>query len=51
VRCTGDGIKQLGDGGEYVTTGWADFPVAWLKKLPPDPAPGQTTTTDREVTA
>lgn len=50
-RCTGDGVKQLGDAGQYLDTGWADFPVAWLRKLPPDQLPGQTTTTDREVTA
>jgi hypothetical protein len=34
-RCTGDGVCQLGDGGEYVVTGWADFPIAWLEKIDP----------------
>lgn len=51
VRCIGAGIKQLGDAGQYIETGWADFPVAWLRKLPPDKTPDQGVTTDREVTA
>lgn len=50
-RCTGAGVKQLGNAGQYIETGWADFPVAWLRKLPPDQLPDKTTSTDREVTA
>lgn len=50
-RCKGAGVKQLGDGGSYIETGWADFPASWLKKLPPDPQAPKATTTDREVTA
>ena len=42
-RCTGDGVVQLGDGGQYVVMGWADFPVAWLQKV--DPEQTSTTTT------
>ena len=39
-KCEGAGIKQLHpDSGEYVETGWADFPVAWLRKLPPETTP------------
>lgn len=33
-RCHGKGIKQLADHGGYVDCGWADFPAAWLRKLP-----------------
>lgn len=50
-RCEGEGVHQLSDAGGYVLTGWADFPAVWLRKLPPDAAPPQATTTDREVTA
>ena len=32
-RCSGAGIKQLGDSGEYIITHWADFPANWLQKL------------------
>jgi hypothetical protein len=39
VRCTGKGVVQLGDAGQYVKTGWADFPVEWLKKIEPDAPP------------
>jgi len=49
-RCTGEGVCQLGDAGNYVVTGWADFPVSWLQKIDPL-APKQSTTTDKEVTA
>lgn len=41
-RCTGDGVVQLGDGGEYLALGWADFPVAWLKKIEPPPMPAKS---------
>ena len=34
-RCEGPGVCQLTNGGEYEITGWADFPVPWLEKLPP----------------
>lgn len=32
-RCTGEGIVQYGDSGQYIVTGWADFPIAWLQRL------------------
>ena len=35
VRITGEGIKQMDDAGNFVTTGWADIPVAWLEKIDP----------------
>lgn len=35
-RCKGFKVKQIGDSGEYVQTGWADFPVSWLRKIPPE---------------
>ena len=35
VRITGEGIKQLDDSGQFITTGWADIPVAWLEKIDP----------------
>lgn len=31
--CEHPSIQQLSDAGAYVTTGWADFPVAWLRKI------------------
>jgi hypothetical protein len=34
-RCYGAGVKQLTDGGEYQTLGWADFPASWLQKIDP----------------
>lgn len=34
-RCTGAGVMQLGDNGEYFTPGWADFPTAWLQRIDP----------------
>jgi hypothetical protein len=34
-RCKGDGIVQLNEVGDYMVTNWADFPAAWLRKLPP----------------
>lgn len=34
-RCTGAGVMQLGDNGEYFSPGWADFPIAWLRKIDP----------------
>lgn len=34
-KCTGEGVKQLADSGEYVQTNWADFPRHWLKKIKP----------------
>lgn len=35
-RCEGQGVCQLSDTGSYIKTGWADFPVAWLRKIEPD---------------
>jgi hypothetical protein len=49
-RCTGDGVCQLGDAGNYVVTGWADFPVSWLQKIDPTPT-DKTQTTEKEITA
>lgn len=34
-HCTGPGVMQLDDGGGYVVTGEADFPVSWLRKIEP----------------
>lgn len=51
-RCTGEGVKQLHpDSGEYIVTGWADFPVAWLRKLPPDAAPPERQNAEKGITA
>ncbi len=35
-HCSGDGVAQLGDAGEYVVTGWADFAGMWLEKIDPN---------------
>lgn len=48
-HCTGSGIKQLTDGGDYITTDAADFAVSWLKKIQPPPL--KKTTTKKEITA
>jgi hypothetical protein len=32
-HCSNPDIVQLGDAGNYLRSGWADFPTAWLKKL------------------
>lgn len=34
-RCKGVGVVQLGDAGNYIPTGWADFPVSWLQRIDP----------------
>lgn len=47
-RCSGDGIKQMGDGGGYVVTNWADFPAAWLQKIEPPTGPAKTKTKELE---
>lgn len=49
-RCSGDGIVQLSDGGDYITTGWADFPTTWLQKIEP-PQLENTHTSDNEIAA
>lgn len=49
-RCRGDGIQQLTDAGTYQTTGWADFPVPWLRKVEPD-TQDKTITTEEGITA
>lgn len=43
-RCEAPEIQQLSDSGTYETTGWADFPVAWLKKVPPVTTESQSET-------
>lgn len=48
VRCKGEGVVQLGDAGEYVVTGWADFPTAWLKRIEP---PKTKSTTQKAIEA
>lgn len=35
-RCEGPHVQQLTDTGTYQVTGWADFPVTWLRKIKPD---------------
>lgn len=39
VRCVGEGVSQLSDGGAYIVTGWADFPAKWLERIEPDAPP------------
>jgi len=36
-HCIGPDIVQMNAAGQYVKTGWADFPIAWLKKIEPPP--------------
>lgn len=50
-NCVGDGVVQLGDGGNYVIKGWADFPDIWLRRLPPDELPAPAQRAARNVTA
>lgn len=35
-HCKGADVVQLGENGEYLKLGWADFPLIWLRKVPPD---------------
>lgn len=49
VRCEGKGIMQLSEAGTYIETGWADFPVAWLRKINPPPEPPKAVTRDTPV--
>lgn len=35
-RCEGEGVCQVGDSGNFVVTGWADFPAIWLHKIDPE---------------
>ena len=32
-RCTHPKLQQLGDAGQYITTGWADFAQSWLRRI------------------
>jgi hypothetical protein len=49
-RCEAE-YAERGQPGKNVPDGQADFAQSWLRKLPPDAAPPQATTTDKEVTA
>lgn len=49
-RCSGEGVMQLSDSGTYITTGWADFPAAWLQKIDPPELQTQNTS-EKEVAA
>ncbi|GEM_PF-3967378 len=48
-RCEGPGIMQLGDAGNYVEMGWADFAADWLLKIEPDALLPEGTTTEIEA--
>ncbi len=48
-RCSGNGVKQLADSGAYIETGWADFPVAWLRKINPPPESPKSVARDTPV--
>ena len=51
VRVTGDKVQQLHpDSGEFIVTGWADIPVAWLEKATPPTPPARMQARHREVT-
>ena len=49
--CKAPDIQQLSWAGGYTKTGWADFPVAWLKKIEPDAGPGKAQETKKEISA
>jgi hypothetical protein len=49
-HCTGPGVIQLSDNGDYIVTNEADFPVAWLRKIEP-PKVGTHKARQRGVTA
>ena len=36
-HCVGPDIIQMDAAGQYIKTGNADFPIAWLKKIEPPP--------------
>ena len=35
-RCTGKGLTQFAENGDYVVMNWAHIPVSWLQKIEPD---------------
>jgi hypothetical protein len=41
-HCTGEGIKQLTDSGEYVVTHAGDFAQSWLQKIEPPALPDKS---------
>ena len=47
-RCTGEGVQQYTDSGQFQVMGWADFPTAWLDKIEP-PKLTNTTETKEEL--
>lgn len=48
--CTGNGVKQMSETGSYIETGWADFAIAWLEKVPPIKT-DSTVTNEQDITA
>lgn len=48
-HCTGPDIVQLTDAGAYAKLGWADFPVAWLKKLGDPSTPNNEASTVKRM--
>jgi hypothetical protein len=51
VRVTGPEVYQMDDSGNFVNKGWADIPVIWLEKLPPEKSPDKEQSVDKEITA
>jgi hypothetical protein len=49
VRVTGSEVYQMNDSGNYVNMGWADIPVIWLEKLPPEKSPDKEMVADKEI--
>jgi hypothetical protein len=51
VRVEGEGVCQMGDGGEFLPLGWADIPVAWLERVEPDAPQAEVLGAERGVSA
>lgn len=51
VEVKGAGVQQMNDTGDFVVTGWAHIPVAWLEKIDPDAPPPVAEVAGREVSA
>ena len=49
-RCTGEGVQQYCNDGQFHIMGWADFPIAWLELVEP-PALANSRKSKREVSA
>lgn len=51
VHVEGPEVYQMDDMGTFINKGWADIPVAWLKRIDPSPTTNTTELTESLDTA